>query len=241
MPTVEANGIHIYYEIHGNGKPLVLIGGLAIDLTVFERVGEELSRRYQVIAFDNRGAGRTDKPDIPYSIEMMADDTAGLLKALGIESAHILGVSMGGRIALDLTLRYPHLVRSLILVSTFATRTQMTWPRRLLDVYLRMPILRTLGKRYPQPYYAVMRQRDAWRDYDASDRLREIRVPTLIVHGTGDRLAPYELAEDMHASIHGSKIILFDGGHHIMFSHQAQFLDVVSAFLELQTANQANR
>ncbi|MDD1721553.1 MAG: alpha/beta hydrolase [Euryarchaeota archaeon] len=83
----------------------------------------------------------------------------------------------------------------------------MTWPRRLLSVYLRLTVVRTLGKRYPQPYYAVMRQRDAWRYYGATDRLREIRVPTLILHETNDRIAPFKLAEEMHACIRGSEII----------------------------------
>lgn len=96
MPTVKVNDINMYYEIRGEGEPLVLIGGLATDITEFEGMIRELSQNYRVIAFDNRGAGRTDKPDIPYSIEMMTDDTAGLLNALGIELAHILGISMEG-------------------------------------------------------------------------------------------------------------------------------------------------
>ena len=77
MPTVEASGITIYYEVHGTGEPFVLIAGLLIDLTALEGIVSQLSQRYRVIAFDNRGSGRSDKPDIPYLIEMMADDTAG--------------------------------------------------------------------------------------------------------------------------------------------------------------------
>jgi len=216
MPTIEANKIHIYYEVRGTGEPLVLIAGLATDLTQYETMITELSRRNHIIAFDNRGAGRTDKPDVPYSIEMMADDTAGLLRALGTERAHVLGISMGGRIALALTLRYPTLVKSLILVSTSATRPK-TWRGRLVNLYLRIPILRTIGKRYPQPYYAVMRQRNAWRNFDAAGRLSDIRVPTLILHGKKDKLVPRVLAEDMHVRIRGSELILFAGGHHFLF------------------------
>jgi 3-oxoadipate enol-lactonase len=84
MPTVKVNNINIYYEIHGEGEPLVLTGGLSIDITALESVIGTLAQNYRVIAFDNRGAGRTDKPDIPYSIAMMADDTVGLLKAIGV-------------------------------------------------------------------------------------------------------------------------------------------------------------
>src|ERR1700731_3998370 len=99
MPYVKANDIQMYYEIHGDGEPLMLILGLATDLSEWRAIIHWLAQRYKVLAFDNRGVGRTDKPDTPYSIEMMARDTAGLLQTLGIEQAHLLGISMGGRIA----------------------------------------------------------------------------------------------------------------------------------------------
>ena len=111
MPIVESKGIHIYYEIIGSGEPLVIIGGLSIDVTALERIISELAQKYQVIAFDNRGAGRSDKPDIPYSIEMMAEDTSGLLSVLKIQKAHIMGISLGGRIAIALTLKHPESCR----------------------------------------------------------------------------------------------------------------------------------
>src|SRR5579859_2633380 len=97
MPIVRVNDIEMYYEIHGEGEPVVLIAGLNSDHTLYRGILPRLAASYQVVAFDNRGVGQTDKPDIPYSIEMMADDTAGLLDALGITGAHILGTSMGGR------------------------------------------------------------------------------------------------------------------------------------------------
>ncbi len=117
MPVIKVNDINLYYEVYGKGEPIVLIGGLANDLTDYTRtpIVSTLAKKYQVIVFDNRGAGRSDKPDVSYSIEMMADDTADLLKKLGIKNANIVGVSMGGRIALDLTLRHPQLVRNLSL------------------------------------------------------------------------------------------------------------------------------
>jgi pimeloyl-ACP methyl ester carboxylesterase len=221
----------MYYEIHGEGEPLVLIAGLSIDVTALAGMIRELSQHYKVIAFDNRGAGRTDKPDIPYSIDMMAEDTAGLLAALGIERAHILGVSMGGRIAIALTLRHPEQVKSLILVSTCVKRIPLSWSGCLLGVMLKIPMWRTIGKTYPQPYYALVRQRQASRTYDATDRLHEIRVPTLILQGKKDRHAPYRLAEDMHAGIRGSKMITFNGGHRVFFLRQKPFLDAVLDFL----------
>lgn len=225
----------MYYEIRGEGESLVLIPGLASNVTEYERLIRAFAQKYRVIAFDNRGAGRTDKPDIPYSIDMMADDAAGLLAALGVEPAHILGVSMGGRIAVALTLRHPERVKSLILVSTFVKRIPQTWSSRLLlNVMLTIPMLQALGRKNPQPYYALARQRDASRNYDATDRLPEIRVPTLILHGKNDRLAPFRLAEEMHAGISGSKLVAFKGGHLFLFLKQKQFVDAVFDFLGSQ-------
>ena len=231
MPIVTVNDIHIYYEIHGEGEPLVLIAGLSTDITAYIRIIGELSQTYRVIAFDNRGAGRTDKPDMPYSIEMMANDTARLLHTLDIEQAHILGISMGGRIAVDLTLRHPELVKSLILVSTFVRRFPLNQSGLIHRIMLNMPFLRKMGKKYPQPDYAFSRQRAASRNYEATDRLHEIHVPTLILHGKKDTLAPYRLAEEMHEGIAGSKMMMFNGGHLFLFFQQKQFLDAVFDFL----------
>ncbi len=84
MPTVQVNDIQMYYELRGEGQLLVLILGLAIDVSEVEQIIRWFAERYRVLAFDNRGAGRTDKPDIPYTIEMMASDTIGLMDAVGI-------------------------------------------------------------------------------------------------------------------------------------------------------------
>lgn len=88
-----------------------------------------------------------------------------------------------------------------------------------------------MGKKYPQPDYAFSRQRYASRNYDATDRLHEIHVPTLILHGKKDTLAPYRLAEEMHKGIAGSKIMLFNSGHLFLFFQLKQFLDAVFDFL----------
>ncbi len=240
MPTIQVNNIHMYYEIHGQGEPLVLIGGLSNDVSDYATMIPWLAQKYRVIAFDNRGVGRTDKPDAPYSIKMMADDTAGLLSSLGIKQAHVLGVSMGGRIAIELALQHPVLVKSLILASTYAERQKrMGLAQRLVTISLHIPLLRG-SRKYPQPYYAVVRQRQASRCYDASDRLHEIGVPTLILHGRNDRIAPYQLAEEMHNGIRSSKMITFDGGHIFLFLRQKQFLNAVVDFLDAQTAKSPN-
>ncbi len=232
MPMVKVNDINMYYEVHGEGKPLVFISGLGNDLTVFDPIVLALTKNFKVIAFDNRGAGRTDKPDIPYTIEMMADDTAALLNALDIKQAYVLGVSMGGRIALALTLKHPELVEALILVSTFARQRENTGMPPRFKLMRRMPIVRNMISKYPQPDHAFISQFKASRGYDCSDRLDKILVPTLILHGMKDRLAPIELAEEMHAGIKGSKMITFEGGHVFFMGNQARFCNAIIQFLE---------
>ena len=118
MPKTKANEIEIYYEIHGSGKPLVLISGIGYPLWQWRRMVPYLSKHFRVITFDNRGVGQSDKPAGPYTAQMLAADTAGLLDALGIESALILGHSMGGFIAQAMALDFPEKVSKLILCST---------------------------------------------------------------------------------------------------------------------------
>lgn len=118
MSTAKVGDVNIYYEIHGQGEPLVLIYGYAGHSGLWFRQIPILSKQYRVIAFDNRGVGQSDKPDIPYSMAMMAGDVSGLLDVIGIDSAHIFGISMGGMIAQHFALNYPQRVISLILGCT---------------------------------------------------------------------------------------------------------------------------
>ncbi|HYD47916.1 MAG TPA: alpha/beta fold hydrolase, partial [Terriglobales bacterium] len=118
--TAPVNGIDIYYEEHGSGEPLLLIMGLAADINGWLFQVPEFSKHHRTIVFDNRGVGRSSKPAGPYTIQMMADDAAGLLDHLGIERAHVAGISMGGMISQELALRHPHKVAKLVLGCTYA-------------------------------------------------------------------------------------------------------------------------
>ena len=119
MPKVKVNDIQIYYEVKGKGFPLVMINGLSDNLTCWDpRLIEALSKKFKLVMFDNRDVGRTDTSEREHPMKTFADDTAGLMKALAISKAHILGISMGGMIAQELVLNHPEKVAKLVLCST---------------------------------------------------------------------------------------------------------------------------
>lgn len=118
MPFVQTNGIKLYYELHGNGEPLVLIPGIGYDGWMWHWMIPGLEDHFQVISIDNRGAGQSDKPAGPYTAQILAADIVGMLDDFGIAKAHILGHSMGGFIAQALAIDYPERVDGLILSAT---------------------------------------------------------------------------------------------------------------------------
>jgi pimeloyl-ACP methyl ester carboxylesterase len=118
MPQVHANGIDIYYETYGSGDPVVLISGLGYDHWMWHLMVPGLAEHFQVVVFDSRGVGQTDKPPGPYNALMLAQDTAGLMQALGIDQAAVMGHSMGGFVAQALALSRPEMVSKLILSAT---------------------------------------------------------------------------------------------------------------------------
>lgn len=124
MPTAKVNGINISYKVEGQDEPLVMIMGIAATRTAWMLQTTAFKKRYRVVTFDNRGVGKSDKPSGHYSIRMMADDTVGLMDHLGIDKAHILGMSMGGMIAQELAINYPKRVLKLVLACTFARRDE---------------------------------------------------------------------------------------------------------------------
>jgi 3-oxoadipate enol-lactonase len=124
MPKVRVNGVDIYYRVQGKGEPLILIMGLGGECGDWVLQARAFKKYYRVITFDNRGVGKSDKPGEPYTVKTMSDDTVGLMDYLGIDKAHILGVSMGGMIAQEVAINYPERLRKLILVSTNAGREE---------------------------------------------------------------------------------------------------------------------
>ena len=216
VPTVRVRDVEIYYELCGEGEPLVFIGGLGADVSLYSALVGELAKKRRVISFDNRGSGRTSKPDSPYSVAMFAEDTAGLMDVLGLATVDVAGMSMGGRIALELAATHPERVQRLVLISTSAAGTgkvHMSFPMRVL--WLLQWIPRMQGK-HPQPRFAHRRQRTAATTYDGTGRLGRVTCPTLILHGRQDRSIPLARARELQAGIPQARLQEFQGGH--MFS-----------------------
>jgi len=134
MPEVKVGDINMYYEIHGKGEPLVFINGRNMCADLLYRHIPVFAKDYRVVVFDNRGVGKSDAPDVPYSLEMMANDLKGLLKAISIDKAHLAGYSMGARIAEEMALSYPEMVKSLLLVCPITWSADIPWlPAQIPD------------------------------------------------------------------------------------------------------------
>ena len=122
MPFAETNGIKLHYEIHGeeNDEPLILVSGWTLKKEMWLAQVPAFEKHYKVITFDNRGSGKSDRPDKPYTMEMFADDLAGLMDALKIDKAHMMGYALGGMILQKFALRYHDRVNKLVLLNTVA-------------------------------------------------------------------------------------------------------------------------
>lgn len=251
MPTVRVGDIEMYYVEAGQGEPVVLIMGLGADHLAWGLQVRALAERFRVVAFDNRGAGRTDAPDAPYTTRLMAADTLGLMDALGIDRAHVVGVSMGGMVAQELALAAPGRVRSLHLGVTLARPDR--WIAALLDAWRRIftafdreAALRMLAlwlftpatyaarpglvelmigtavaSPYPQSVTGFLRQADAVASHDTLERLAAIRCPTLVSVAEHDIVVPQPLSRELAARIPGAEFREVAGAGHACFWERA--------------------
>ncbi len=252
MPYTEAPGFRMYYETQGAGGPLLLINGLGSDSTEWVSQLPAFASRFLVVMFDNRGAGRSDTPPGPYSTARMADDAAALLAHMGKESAHVLGVSLGGMIAQEMALRHPDRVRKLVLACTTpGGGGSVRPPPEVLERFIRSPgddrreeIRRVLPFLYSERYLRdhpaeieeFIRRRiaipgsveghaaqlAAARGHSAWERMAAIRAPTLVIAGDGDRVVPTENSRRIAERIPGAMLAILPEGPHRLFAENAR-------------------
>lgn len=245
MSNVKVKDINMYYEIHGEGEPLVIIWGIGGEISQFiHYITNQMNGKYKVIIFDSRGTGRTDKPDQPYSIEMMAEDTVGLMDALNIRSAHILGISMGSRIALVIAAKHPEKAKSLILNVAAARSPHKDDPKaafsyeRLHTAMTQPGFLKTIGE-HPPTVESFLRQFEALKNFDGRHLLGKIRSPTLIVNGTKDASTPVQFARELSNGILNSRLIFVEEDHLFIRTNPDLLIKPVLKFLdEIEVKNE---
>ncbi len=253
MPYAKVNGIKIYYEIYGDGYPVVLIGGLGSQIQSWAAQIPIYSQHFRVIVFDNRGMGKSDKPDIPYTTELMADDAAILLDVLGIESAHVVGKSMGGMIGQWLAIKHPEKVNRLVLGCASASRDQVgneilkmgrdiatklgvktVWLMALFLGYTREYIEKNLGSiketlasvpDNPEALIGYIRQSYACEGHNTRDFLERIKSSTLVIMGELDFIASPKRSRELADLIPGARLEVFDGVGHGFWRERQEKVD----------------
>ena len=250
------------YQVMGERQPLVMIMGLTANIDWWDLPSlEDLSSRYKLLIFDNRGAGRTDAPPGEFSIKQFADDTVGLMDALDFGHAHVLGYSMGGMIAQELVLNYPEKVDKLVLCATFCggKETVQASQEVLNKLINRPPTAEEQAKvsltllyseewlethkeysddfleaymRAPATDENALRQFMACANLSTYDRLPTIDKPTLVACGAEDILIPPENSRIIARSIPGAKLVEYEGaGHGFMYQCREEFAPVLVDFL----------
>ncbi|MFW9768630.1 MAG: alpha/beta fold hydrolase [Candidatus Thorarchaeota archaeon] len=267
MPYATIGDVDIYFEVYGppEAPPLVLIGGWASYRWVWFRQVPFLKQKFRCIVFDNRGAGQSSKPDYPYTMEMLATDTVGLMDQLHINDAHILGISMGGLVAQQIATSYPERVRSLILVAThFGGPNHVPIPDKVQALLVALPtetisLQQARDMRYkatfsphfleqnkdlkeqidgwvekhPAPLYAQVHQASATAGFDGEKALKQISVPTLILHGANDFTILPKNSELIAERIHNSKLKFIEGAaHFVIIEKYEEFNQEVISFIE---------
>lgn len=256
MPQVVVDGVSLHYEQEGVGSDLLLIHGLGGSLQVWDADVPVFARHHRVTRFDVRGHGESDKPPGPYSITRFAHDVVAICDAAGIESTHVLGISMGGVIAQRVAFDAPRRLRSLILMSTSSEvgpRAVTAW-QRLADRVERFgfdaqtadasrafapafakqhpDVVAALARRNaandPHGYAAAVR---AVSDYNWTADLHRVRVPVLILQGLDDQLTPPGGSVKMSRVLPCARLVMVDdAGHNLAIEQPAVFQSSVLAF-----------
>jgi 3-oxoadipate enol-lactonase len=244
VPYCKCNNLDIYYEVGGNGNPLLFINGLSSDISKKESFLNELKKYFRVIAFDMRSVGRSQFPKEDFTIADNADDVYELLEYLDIKKTNVCGFSMGGAVAATMALKYPERVDKLILMSTMPAwgkpypfsewsmevfhNTNVT-EKLLKDVYeltygakyreknsADEYVKAAMNPKYPQTGSAYLQQLGACEAFDELDNFPNIKHETLILTGDSDKLVDPRTSEWMNDHLENSKLIVYEGLGHMV-------------------------
>jgi 3-oxoadipate enol-lactonase len=251
----------IYWETTGTRDPVLLISGLGLSGGTWWRTVPTLSKRFRVVTYDHRGVGRSQSLSYAYTTEAMASDAIAVLDAAGIERAHVYGMSLGGMVAQELTLRHPGRVRSLVLGATHPGGRRAVGPDdAVLSFFRRRPSLpheeavwasvpynygprcrREMADRIAEDIAFRLAQSFSPRVYRAQmtaaglhnclDRLPELQVPILIVHGDHDRVVPVDNAHLMADLIPAAQLHVLEGVGHLYVTEAIGVDDMIGDFL----------
>jgi 3-oxoadipate enol-lactonase len=251
MAIAEVNGQRLYYEVHGEGEPLLCVAGLTCDTLVWIPQVQAFSAAHRTVIFDNRDAGQSSMAEPGYDIADMARDALALADHLELDTFHLLGVSMGGAIAQEIALQAPERVRTLTLAVTFpaggayARRLAEVWCARLdridyeqhvdelmllnhsegfYDHPEMVEFIRTamLNNPHPQPPEAFARQLAASSRHDARDGLGSLTMPTHVIGGECDILVPAWKSKEVASLIPGAKLTILPGAPHGLSVERAE-------------------
>jgi len=259
MDEVEISGLRIAFERKGDGPPLVLLHGALSDSRMWRRQLDELSDEFTVVAWDAPGCGRSADPPETFRLPDFADCLAGFIEKIGLVRPHVLGLSFGAGLALELYRCYPHIPKSLILASAYAgwagslppdvvqERLQQglqqsrlppeqvveTWLPTLFTKSVPSKVIDETVKIISEFHPAGMRAMlFAFAEADLRDMLPTIKVPALLLHGEADQRSPLNVAENLHAKIPTSKLVIIPGvGHECSLEAPETFNAEVRSFL----------
>lgn len=261
--NVVINKANLYYEVHGQGEPLLLLQGWGMDITGWQYILEPLLQVFQVIVLDNRGTGRSEVTSGKYTTRLLADDAAALLDHLQIARAHVLGWSMGGMIAQELVLAYPRKVNRLILSASSAKVTEkssfIAWSnveainRGELQTAVNWQLSfcfsealfaneamlfevkeSALNPPYPVSYDGLVSQFAAVASHDRRRQLRAIKSPTLVLGASEDGIIDIDQVKSLALEIDNSQLRILPGGHMYHIEYPELFAQVVVEFLQDQ-------
>ncbi len=260
MPRIKINDISLNYELDGNGPTIVFINGLTMDVNGWYFQVQPFSERYTVLRYDCRGQGQSDKPDMPYSQDMHADDLKSLMDRIEIQKVHVIGISNGGMVAQHFILKYPEKVGALVLVDTCSYidtlleiiikvwiratevggsefRYDIALPALFAEGFIKrnLELIATLKEisvknNPPEPIKNLAK---GCLIHNVNDRIPEIKAPTLIIVGEEDILIPLKYSKILNEKIEGSRLVIMkDCGHVPTLEKPEEFNKIVLEFLK---------